>query len=405
MLTDTKVRALKAREKVYRLADANGLCIEVRPTGARFWRYRYRFRGKANMLTLGEYPVTTLQEARGERDRLRAILQAGSDPSLVARLEREDRTKGANDTFGAIATELLEKRLREGMSPSTMVRERRLAEKDLAVLTDVPIKDVTAPMLLAALRKIESRGAIVSAHRARSLAGRVFRYAIATGRAEHNPAVDLIGALEQPKVQHFAALIDPDRVAQLLRDLHSYTGYPVTIAALKLAPLLFARPGELRHMAWADVNLEAAEWRYTTTKTGQDHIVPLATQAMTILTELRPLTSRSTFVFPGIRSPKRPMSENTINAALRGLGYDRNTMTGHGFRAMARTILDEVLGFRPDYIEHQLAHAVRDPLGRAYNRATHLPERRNMMQVWADYLDQLRTGAETLPEGRVARIG
>lgn len=394
MLTDTKIRALKAREKVYRLADANGLCIEVRPNGTKVWRYRYRHHGKASMVTLGQYPTTTLQAARTERDRLRAIVQAGSNPALVARLERQALATRAVNTFGAIAAELLEKRLREGMTTGSVVRERRLAEKDLADLSDVLVHDVTAPMLLMALRKIEARGVIETAHRARSLAGRVFRYAIATGRADRNPAADLVGALEQPKVQHFPALTDPDEVAQLLRSLHSYAGEPATIAALKLAPMLFVRPGELRQMEWADVNLEAAEWRFTASKTAQDHIVPLATQAVGILTELHPLTSRSMYVFPGARSSKRPMSENTINAALRNLGYDRETMTGHGFRAMARTILDEVLGFRPDFIEHQLAHAVRDPLGRAYNRATHLPERRKMMQVWADYLDKLRAGAQ-----------
>jgi integrase len=218
----------------------------------------------------------------------------------------------------------------------------------------------------------------------------VFRYAIATGRAERNPAVGLTGALEQPQVRHHAAITDPAQVGVLLRAIDSYSGSPTTVAALKLAPMLFVRPGELRTMRWADVDLNAGDWRYTVTKTNTAHVVPLADQAMAILRELHPLTGRREFVFPGVRSSSRPMSENTINAALRALGFDRDTITGHGFRAMARTILDEVLRFRPDYIEHQLAHAVRDPLGRAYNRATHLPERRKMMQAWADYLDTLK---------------
>jgi integrase len=251
---------------------------------------------------------------------------------------------------------------------------------------------------LAALRKLEQRGVVETAHRARSHAGRVFRYALATGRAERNPAEDLAGALEQPRTKHFASLTDPEQIGELLRALHSYQGSPVTQAALRLAPLLFVRPGELRAAKWADIDLDAGEWRYVTSKTKTPHIVPLSDQAVQVLAELQPLTRRSEYVFPGVRSASRPMSENTINAALRNLGFDGTTIVGHGFRAMARTVLDEVLGFRPDYIEHQLAHAVRDPLGRAYNRATHLPERRKMMQAWSDYLDTLReNGRKVVP--------
>lgn len=391
MLTDTKIRALKARPVAYRVADANGLCIEVRPVGTKVWRYRYRHQGKASMVTLNEYPAMSLAEARAERERLRALLKAGANPAHVARVERANHAERSANTFGAIALELLDKREREGLSAGSVKRERRLIEKDLATVADLPIAEVTAPILLAALRKLEGRGVVETAHRARSMAGRVFRYAIATGRAERNPAADLAGALEQPQVQHFAAITDPEQIGELLRALHTYQGSPVTLAALKLAPLVFVRPGELRRARWADIDLEAGEWRFTASKTGTPHIVPLSDQVIEILRELHPFTQRSEYVFPSIRSAHRPMSENTINAALRNLGYDGNSITGHGFRAMARTVLDEVLGFRPDYIEHQLAHAVRDPLGRAYNRATHLPERRKMMQAWADYLDQLRT--------------
>ncbi|PTS80406.1 site-specific integrase, partial [Stenotrophomonas sp. HMWF023] len=262
----------------------------------------------------------------------------------------------------------------------------------LAMLADIPVSDVTAPILLAALRKLEQRGVVETAHRARSHAGRIFRYAIATGRAERNPAQDLAGALEQPRTKHFASITDPSAIADLLRALWGYQGSRVTQAALKLAPMTFVRPGELRKARWADIDLDAAEWRYVTSKTNTPHVVPLSKQAMAVLRDLHPHASYSEFVFPGIRSALKPMSENTLNAALRYLGFDSDTMVGHGFRAMARTVLDEVLGFRPDYIEHQLAHAVKDPLGRAYNRATHLPERRKMMQVWADYLDSLRLG-------------
>jgi len=398
MLTDTKLRALKAKDRPYRVADSNGLCIEVRPTGSKAWRYRYRYAAKASIVTIDEYPAMSLQQARAERDKLRALLRGGANPAHVARAERAAHADRVNSTFGTIGLELLAKRAKEGLSPGSVTRERRLIEKDLAAIASMPITDVTAPILLAALRKLEQRGVVETAHRARSHAGRVFRYAIATGRAERNPAEDLAGALEQPKTTHFASLTDPEQIGELLRALHSYRGSIVTQAALKLAPLVFVRPGELRAAKWADIDLDAGEWRYVTSKTKTPHIVPLSEQAVQVLLELQPLTRRSEYVFPGVRSASRPMSENTINAALRNLGFDSTAIVGHGFRAMARTVLDEVLGFRPDYIEHQLAHAVRDPLGRAYNRATHLPERRKMMQAWSNYLDTLReNGCKVVP--------
>lgn len=397
MLTDTKLRTLKARQAPFRLADSNGLCIEVRPTGAKVWRYRYRYAGKASMITLAEYPAMSLAEARAERDRLRALVKGGGNPAHAAKIERAVQLERAETTFGAVAAELLTKRAKEGLSPGSINRERRLIEKDMASIAAMPITEVTAPMLLAALRKLEKRGVVETAHRARSLAGRIFRYAIATGRAQNNPSEALVGALEQPKTKHLASVTDPARIGDLLRSMHSYRGSVVTTAALKLAPMLFVRPGELRKARWADVDLGTAEWRFVASKTGTPHIVPLAQQAVAILKELEPVTRRSEFVFPGVRSAKRPMSENTINAALRYLGYDGETITGHGFRAMARTVLDEVLGFRPDYIEHQLAHAVRDPLGRAYNRTAHLAERKTMMQSWADYLDSLRVNGNVVP--------
>ncbi|WP_374297908.1 tyrosine-type recombinase/integrase [Sphingomonas sp.] len=394
MLTDTKLRGLKPKANVYRVADTNGLCIEVRTTGAKLWRYRFRYAGKASMAALGEYPMMSLGDARAERDRLRAIVKGGANPAHVTRVERAARIERAETTFAAVATELLAKRAKEGLSPGSVKRERRLIEKDLAGIGVLPVDGVTAPALLAALRKLEKRGVVETAHRARSFAGLVFRYAIATGRAERNPAADLIGALEKPQVKHFASVTEPDEVGKLLRTVYGYRGSPVTVAALQLAPLVFVRPGELRNARWADVDFDNAEWRFIASKTGAPHIVPLAEQALGILRDLHPLTSRGEYVFPGVRSQKRPMSENTVNAAMRYMGIDRETMSGHGFRAMARTILDEVLGFRPDYIEHQLAHAVRDPNGRAYNRTAHLAERRKMMQAWADYLDQLRNGAD-----------
>lgn len=394
MLNDTKLRAMKQQDASYRVADAHGLCIEIRPTGAKVWRYRYRFGGNASMVTIGEYPAVSLQQARTERDKLRAMVKAGVNPAQAARAAKAANVQHHANTFGAIGLEYVAKREREGMTAQCVERDRRALENYLAPISDIPAADVTAPMLLSALRKLEQRGVIETTHRAKALASRVFRYAIATGRATRNPATDLTGALEQLQVRHFPTVTDPAQIGALLRAIHGYTGSMVTVAALKLAPLVFVRPGELRQARWRDVDLDAAEWRYMVTKTKTHHVVPLSTQAVQILSDLHPLTKRSEYVFPSERTAARPMSENTINAALRGMGYDRETMTGHGFRAMARTVLDEVLGFRPDYIEHQLAHNVKDPLGRAYNRTTHLPERRKMMQAWSDYLDGLRTAPE-----------
>ena len=391
MLTDTKIRALKPQPTAYRVADSNGLCIEVRPTGAKVWRYRYRFEGRPSIITLGDYPAMTLMQARAEREKQRQYLKGGANPAHVAKSEKAIRSERVANTFGAIGLEHLAKRAREGLGEASVARERRHIEKDLAPLANLPISDVSAPVLLAALRKLEARGVAETAHRARSLAGRIFRYAIATGRADRNPASDLAGALERPQTKHFASVTDPKDIARVLRALWAYQGAPATQAALKLAPLTFVRPGELRAAKWADIDLEAGEWRYIASKTGTPLFVPLADQVVEVLRDLHPITCRSPYVFPSVRSASRPMSENTVNAALRNLGFDNTTLVGHGFRAMARTVLDEVLGFRPDFIEHQLAHAVRDPNGRAYNRTAHLAERRKMMQAWADYLDQLRT--------------
>ena len=390
MLTDTKLRALKARLKPYRLADTNGLCIEVRPNGSRVWRYRYRHQGKASIVTMTEYPMMSLAEARIERDRLRALVKGGANPAGVARAEKAQQLVTGEITYGFIAKELIGKKAQEGLGAGSVKRELRLVEKDLAGISDLAITEVSAPVLLSALRKIEKRGVIETAHRARSLSAQVFRYAIATGRASVNPADSLVGALQKVQVQHLASLTEPAEMAKLLKAIHGYTGSVTTVAALKLAPMTFVRPGELRKARWDDIELTRGEWRFTASKTDTAHIVPLSRQAIQVLTELKSQTRRSELVFPGVRSITKPMSENTVNAALRYLGFDGDTMTGHGFRAMARTVLDEVLCFRPDFIEHQLAHAVRDPLGRAYNRTAHLQERKKMMQCWSDYLDWLR---------------
>jgi integrase len=279
---------------------------------------------------------------------------------------------------------------------------RRLERDIFPWIGGRPIAEVTAPELLATVQRIEKRGALETAHRAMQNCGQVFRYAIATSRAERDPSQDLRGALPPVKGTHFAAVTEPKQVAEVLRTIDGYQGTLTVACALKLAPLVFVRPGELRKAEWADMDLDAAEWRYHVTKTNSEHIVPLSTQAVAILRELHALTGSGKYVFPGARSNGRPMSDNAILAAMRRMSIPKDEMSGHGWRAVARTILDEVLGFRPDLIEHQLAHAVKDPNGRAYNRTAHLPERRKMMQAWADYLDKIKAGAEVLPFHRVA---
>jgi integrase len=399
-LSDAAIRRSKPSAKPQRLFDGAGLYLEVAPTGSKLWRWKYRFDGKEKRLALGIYPVVSLAEARVKHFDARKVLSSGIDPGEQRKLEKLTRGTRSENSFGAIALEMLAMRAKKN-AKSTAVRNGRIVEKDLNPhIGNRPISEISAPELLAVLRKMEKRGAVETAHRARSIAAMVFRYAIATGRAERNPATDLIGALESPRTQHFASLTEPAEVAPLLRALWGYDGSIVVRAALKLAPLLFVRPGELRAACWAEINLDAKEWRYIATKTGTPHIVPLADQAVEVLRELQPFTGRDKYVFPSLRGRGRPMSENTINAAMRRMGFDSKTMTGHGFRAMARTILDEVLGFRPDFIEHQLAHAVRDPNGRAYNRTAHLVERRKMMQAWANYLDTLRVKGDVISYDR-----
>ena len=393
-LTDTAIRKAKPAAKPLKMADGGGLYLLLRPDGARWWRWDYRrpVTGKRNTLSLGTYPDTGLAEARARHVEARKVLASGVDPGEQRKAEKAATAEHAANTFGAVADELLTMRAKQ-LHPRTAARERRFVEQDLAGIGDSPIADITAPALLAVLRKVEARGAVESAHRALSTASMVFRYAIRTGKAKYNPAIDLKGALSAPETTHFASVTDPAKIGPLLRALWGYDGSLPVVAALKLAPMLFVRPGELRSACWADFDLDAAEWRYIASKTDTPHVVPLAAQAVEILRDLKPLTGRSVNVFPSERGRDRFMSNNTINAAMRRLGYGTNDMTAHGFRAMARTVLDEVLGFRPDFIEHQLAHQVRDPNGRAYNRTAHLAERKKMMQAWADYLDGLRLNA------------
>jgi integrase len=396
-LTDTAIRKTKPTDKPFKVADEKGLFLLVAPTGGKLWRMKYRFEGKEKLLSFGPYPDVPLIRAREKRDEARKLLADGIDPGEHLKAVKATKTERAANSFEVVAREWYGK-----YSPNWAEhhgdRILRRFERDIFPwIGGRPIAEIKAPELLAVVRRIENRGALETAHRALANCGQVFRYAIATGRAERDIAPDLRGALPPVKPDNFAAVTDPTKVAVLLRTLDGYQGTLPVACALRLAPLVFVRPGELRKAVWADIDLDAAEWCYHVTKTDSEHIVPLATQAVATLRELHALTGDGVYVFPGARTNGRPMSDNAILAAMRRLGIGKDEMSGHGFRAMARTILDEVLGVRPDLIEHQLAHAVKDPNGRAYNRTAHLPERRKMMQQWADYLDKLKAGAEVIP--------
>ena len=391
-LTAVAVKNAKPREKRYRLAAGKGLYLEVMPSGAKYWRWKYRFGGKEKRLALGVYDEVSLAEAKQARDEARATLRNGIDPGAKRKADRLAARVAAATSFEDVAREWLEKQTTK-LAPNTVARAHRLLES-LAFpwLGTRPVSEISPPELLEVLRRVESQGKLETAQRLKQRCGQIFRYAIATGRAERDPSADLRGALATPKVRHRAAITDPAEVGALLRSIEGFSGQFVTHCALRLLPLLFVRPGELRHAEWSEIDLDAAEWRIPAerTKMRRPHLVPLSTQAVEILRDLEPLTGRGRFVFPGIRTIRRPISENTINAALRRLGYSKEEMTGHGFRSLATTLLNEQ-GWPPDVIERQLAHIERNKVRAAYNRAEHLGERREMMQSWADFLDRLKS--------------
>ena len=397
-LTVNAIRHARSSEKSRKMFDGGGLYLEISPKGYKWWRLKYRFGGKEKRLALGVFPVVPLKEARRRREEARQLLDRKIDPSEHRKAQRAAGDDRSGVNFEAVAREWFTKQAPYWVPGHASRVLRRLELDILPWIGGKPIATITAHQIWAVIRRIEQRGAVESAHRALQKCGQVFRYAVATGRAERDLTVDLRGALPHVKETHLAALTDPKQIGPLLRVLDDYKGSLIVRCALRLAPLVFVRPGELRRAEWSDIDLDVTEWRFTVTKTDTSHLVPLSRQAVEILRELHPLTGQGRYVFPSARTPRgdRPMSDNAILGALRRLGIGKEEMSGHGFRAMARTLLDEVLGFRPDYIEHQLAHAVRDPLGRAYNRTAHLPERRKMMQAWADYLDQLKAnGGDT----------
>jgi len=394
-LTDIKIKQAKPRDKAYKLSDEKGLYLEIAPSGGRWWRLKFRFDGKEKRLSLGVYPDVSLASARERRDEARKLLANGVDPSAHRKARKMAGVEARGNSFEVVAREWYEKQRPTWAKNHADKIIRRLERDVFPWLGTRPISNIRPPELLTVLRRIEGR-AVETAHRALQNCGQVFRYAVATGRAERDITADLKGALTAWKPQHFPSITEPKLIAPLLRDMYGYKGSFVVQCALRLAPHVFLRPGELRLAEWAEFDLEARRWNVPAErmKTRMPHIVPLSNQCLEILMELQPLTGAGQYVFQGVR-PGKPLSNNTLNAALRRMGYStKDEITGHGFRAMARTVLDEVLDFRVDWIEHQLAHAVRDANGRAYNRTAHLDGRKGMMQAWSDYLDQLRTAPE-----------
>ncbi|HIB8543823.1 TPA: tyrosine-type recombinase/integrase [Stenotrophomonas maltophilia] len=389
-LTDVAARNAKGKEKPYKLSAGAGLYLLVMPNGSRYWRMKYTFAGKEKLLSIGVYPEISLKEALEKRDAARVQLRAGQDPSEEKQLQKLKAELSVDDRFEAVALEWLESR--RDLAVSTWTKAKWMLETyAFPWLGRRPIDGISTAEVLAVLRRLESQDKIESTQRLRQICGQVFRYAVATGRLDRDPTSALRGALKTAKNRHYASITEPARVGELLRAIDGYTGQFTTLCALKLAPLVFTRPGELRKAEWSEIDLEARQWSIPgeKMKMGVAHIVPLSRQAVAILRELQPVTGKGRYVFPSLRSGRDPMSENTVNAALRRLGYGTDDMTGHGFRSMASTLLHE-MGWTSDAIERQLAHSERNPIKAAYNRAEHLPERRKMMQAWADYLDSLR---------------
>jgi len=396
MLTDVAIRQARAKDKPYKISDSGGLYLLVKSAG-KYWRMNYRFAGKQKTFAIGVYPLVSLVAARKKRDEARELLAKDIDPSLTKAINKQTVRIVAENTFKVVALEWHAKNTKT-WAETTATNIKRYLEKDIFPwLGSRVIKDIAAPELLAVLRKIESRGAHEKAQRCREYVGRVFRYAIATGRAERDPSGDLRGALTPVKVKHHASITDPKAIGALLRSIRGFSGSYITKCALQLAPLVFVRPGELRQAEWQEIDFDKQEWRIPghKMKMGEVHIIPLSPQALEILQSIHPLTGDGQYIFPSIRSATRPMSENTINAALRRMGYDKDEMTGHGFRSMASTLLHEH-GWPHEAIERQLAHAERNKVVAAYNYAEHLPKRKEMMQWWADYLGELAIGAKVV---------
>ncbi len=399
MLTDIQLRRIKPTDKPQKLSDGGGLFLLVTVQGGKLWRLAYWFTGKQKTLSIGEYPIVSLTDARAKREEAKRQLVNGIDPSAAKQAAKSAMQGAAANCFEVIAREWHKTHM-TSKSEKHAKKTLNALEKDVfAWLGKLPITKIEAPDILAVLRRIEQRGANDLAHNTKSIIGQVFRYAIATGRAVRNPVPDLQGALTPVTVKHHAAITDPGQIGALLRACESYTGHFATRCALHLSFLVMLRPGEVRKAEWSDIDLDRAEWRIPAAKMKMkdEHIIPLSRQAIAIFNEIKPLTGAGQYVFPSVRSHARPMSENTINGALRRLGYTGDEMTAHGFRGMASTRLNEAHLFHPDAIERQLAHGEQNSVRAAYNRAQYLPERVKMMQWWADYLDSLKAGGVVVP--------
>jgi integrase len=398
-ITDMAIRNAKPREKEYKLSDSGGLYLLVSPAGGKLWRLKFRVDGREKKLAIGAYPEISLGDARKRRDEARELMAAGKDPSREKQQAKHRAKVSAANTFGEVAKEYLDKRRREGLSTSTADKSEYYISRMGPVIARLPIAEIGAPDLLAVLRRIETKGNYETARRVLQLSGRVFRYAVATARLGSDPSRDLRGALTAPQPKHYGAIIEAKRAGELLRAIDGYEGQVVTKLAMQLSPHVFVRPGELRHAEWSEIDLDAGLWIIPAgkMKMRKPHHVPLSRQSIELFRQLHTITGPAGYVFPSIRTRTRPMSENTVNAGLRRLGFAGDEMTAHGFRAMASTLLNESGKWNPDAIERALAHGDEDRVRAAYHRGAHWKERIEMAQWWSDYLDALRTGADVLP--------
>jgi integrase len=397
-LTDVSVRSAKPAAKAYKIADGSGLYLLVTPSGGRLWRLKYRMNGVEKKLSLGRYPDVSLSTARNLRDQAREAARSGADPAAAKRRDRIAAKVAAGTTFGAVSLEYIEKAEREGRAPATLAKLRWSRQWLLPSIGHRPIDQVEPHELLAVLKKQEAAGNLETAKRTRAFASRVFRYAVVTARAKADPAALLLGAVAAPKAKHLAAIIDAARAGELLRSIEAYSGQPSTRLALALSPHVFVRPGELRQAEWAEIDFTAAVWRIPAArmKKRREHVVPLSRQSLVILQQAHALSSGGRYVFPALGNPGRPLSENTVTAALRRMGFAADEMTAHGFRAMASTLLNESGKWSPDAIERALAHKDGDQVRAAYHRGAHWSERVAMAQWWSDHLDTLRTGGKVI---------
>ena len=397
-LTATQAANAKSKANMYKMFDGGGLFLQVNPSGGKYWKMKYRKNdGKEGLLTFGSYPAVTLEQARKMREEARMQKAAGIDPGLARWEEKAQKKTRAQNTFEVVSREWMEVHATRVKPQTITIYEALLGKSVFPRIGGKPVQDLKAPDFLSMLRSLEKQGRLHSVKRIAILCGLVMRFALATGRADIDPLPSLRGSLKTPRTKHHAAMTDPKQVGRLLRTIDAYSGSFVVSCALKIAPYVFVRPGELQRALWEDIDFEVCEWRYTISKTNTPHIVPLPPQVIRILKDLHGQTGHQKWVFPSMRNRKEAMGRTTLLTALRAMGIAAEEMTPHGFRAMARTLLDETLGERYDLIEHQLAHMVRDPNGRAYNRTEHLAERKRMMERWADYLDELRSGVDQSP--------